>query len=348
MLRRRGSFCSRCSQYAAFSALLLISVSRASAQSNAFEQPGEPLEANPANLPSQAGPAFLFKPLKPGARGASYYSITERQRLRWLIINTLAPPHSVEEPEEPSTPAAEAQQNGNTSPPPSQAESQDGKEGGENKQNAASDEDEKSKVKKSDVTRGKQTKRMLYVVPNFGAVSANTQLPPLTTKGKFWLATQDSFDYSSFVWTGIIAGQQFGLNSSPEFGHGMAGYGRYYWHNFVDGVSATYFTEAIVPTISHQDPRYYTLGSGNPLRRLYYALSRVVVTKTDSGGTSFNWSEVGGNALAAGLANAYYPPQERTGRQTLINWGSQIESAALNNIAKEFWPDFRHYVLRKD
>jgi hypothetical protein len=260
----------------------------------------------------------------------------------------LAPPHLAEQPEETPTAAAEAQQNRNTSPPPSQAESQDGKEGGENKQNAASDEDEKSKIKKSDVTRGKQTKRMLYVVPNFGAVSANTQLPPLTTKGKFWLATQDSFDYSSFVWTGIIAGQQFGLNSSPEFGHGMAGYGRYYWHNFVDGVSGTYFTEAIVPTISHQDPRYYTLGHGNPLRRLYYALSRVVLTKTDSGSISFNWSEVGGNALAAGLANAYYPPQERTGRQTLINWGSQIESAALNNIAKEFWPDFRHYVLRQN
>jgi hypothetical protein len=73
-----------------------------------------------------------------------------------------------------------------------------------------------------------------------------------------------------------------------------------------------------------------------------------VLTKTDSGSISFNWSEVGGNALAAGLANAYYPPQERTGRQTLINWGSQIESAALNNIAKEFWPDFRHYVLRQN
>jgi hypothetical protein len=245
------------------------------------------------------------------------------------------------------TSATETQQNGNTSPPSSQAGSQEGKEGGENKQSAASDEDEKSKVKKSEVTKGEQTNRILYVVPNFAAVSANTQLPPLTTKGKFWLATEDSFDYSSFVWTGIISGQEFGLNNFPEFGQGMAGYGRYYWHNFVDGVSGTYFTEAIVPWISHEDPRYYTLERGNPLRRLYYALSRVVLTKTDSGGTSFNWSEVGGNALEAGLSNAYYPPQERSGRQTLINWGAQIESAALNNIAKEFWPDFRRYVLRR-
>jgi hypothetical protein len=76
------------------------------------------------------------------------------------------------------------------------------------------------------------------------------------------------------------------------------------------------------------------------------------VTKTDSGGLSFNWSEVGGNALEAGLSNAYYPPSERGGRQTARNWGVQMESAALNNIAKEFWPDIRHgirhVILRRD
>lgn len=185
------------------------------------------------------------------------------------------------------------------------------------------------------------------VVPNFGAVSANTQLPPLSTKGKFWLATEDNFDYSSFIWTGILAGQEFGLKNYPEFGQGMAGYGRYYWHTFVDGVSGTYFTEAIIPWITHEDPRYYTLGHGGFFRRTGYALSRVIMTKTDSGGSSFNWSEVAGNAFEAGLANAYYPPQERGARQTAINWGAQLESAALNNIAKEFWPDVRRLLFRQ-
>ena len=99
-------------------------------------------------------------------------------------------------------------------------------------------------------SKGKQTSRMLWIVPNFAAVSANTKLPSLSAKSKFWLATEDSFDYSAFVWTGIIAGQEFGLKNYPEFGQGMAGYGRYYWHNFVDGVSGTYFTEAIVPWVT--------------------------------------------------------------------------------------------------
>jgi hypothetical protein len=192
----------------------------------------------------------------------------------------------------------------------------------------------------------RQTKRMFWVVPNFGAVSANTQLPPLTPRGKFNLAFHDSFDYSSFVWTGILAAQSLALNSDPELGHGLAGYGRYYWRGFVDGVSGTYFTEAIVPVISREDPRYYTLGHGGFWRRFYYALSRTYLTKTDSGGVNFNWSEVGGNACEAALSNLYYPPQERGVHQTLRDWGTQMESAAANNIAKEFWPDIRQKVFR--
>jgi hypothetical protein len=198
-----------------------------------------------------------------------------------------------------------------------------------------------------DDSEGKQTKRMLWVVPNFAAVSANTQLPPLSPHAKFVLAAHDSFDYSSFVWTGIIAAQSFALNSDPELGHGIAGYGRYYWRAFADGVSGTFFTEAIVPTLTHEDPRYYTMGHGGFLHRATYALSRTFLTKTDSGGSSFNWSEVGGNGLEAALSNAYYPPQERGAGQTLRDWGTQMESAVLNNIAKEFWPDVRRDLFHR-
>jgi len=192
-----------------------------------------------------------------------------------------------------------------------------------------------------------QTKRMLWVVPNFAAVSAGKQLPSLSTREKFVLATRDCMDYSGFTWSAILAAQSYALNSDPELGRGAAGYGRYYWRTFVDGVSGSYFTEAIVPSLTHEDPRYYTKGQGGFLRRTGYALSRVVLTKTDSGGTSFNWSEVAGNAAVAGLSNAYYPPQERGMHQTLRDWGAQMESAALNNIAKEFWPDIRHKILRQ-
>ncbi len=199
-----------------------------------------------------------------------------------------------------------------------------------------------------DDSQGQQTKRMFWLVPNFAAVSAHTQLPPLSTREKFVLAAKDSVvDYSSYTWAGILAGQAMLLNSDPELGHGIAGYGRYYWRAFADEVSGTFFTEAIVPAITHQDPRYYTMESGGFFRRSGYAISRAFVTKTDSGGTSFNASEVVGNALEAGLSTAYYPPQERGLSQTALNFGTQMESAVLNHVFQEFWPDIRRKVFRQ-
>jgi hypothetical protein len=235
------------------------------------------------------------------------------------------------------------QQADSTSPSPSQEQSQPGNAG----KNPGASTEEGCASQSTDDSQGKQTNRILWVVPNFAAVSANKQLPPLSVKGKFWLATEDTFDYTGFVWAGILSGQDFATKAYPEFGQGMAGYGRYYYHVFIDGVSGSFFTEAIFPSITHEDPRYYTLGHGGFLRRTGYALSRVVITKTDSNGKSFNWSEVVGNAFEAGLSNAYYPPEERGARQTAINWGTQLESAALNNIAKEFWPDVRRLLFRE-
>lgn len=201
---------------------------------------------------------------------------------------------------------------------------------------------------KADHSEGQQTKRMFWIVPNFAAVSAYTVLPPLSRRDKLALAREDSVDYTSFIWAGILAGQSMALNSYPELHHGIAGYGRYYWRAFADQASGAFFTEAIVPALTREDPRYYTRGYGGFFRRAGYALSRVVLTRTDSGGTSFNFSEIVGNAMEAGLSNLYYPPQERGLRKTAENWGAQLESAALNNIIKEFWPDIRRKLLRRE
>jgi hypothetical protein len=201
--------------------------------------------------------------------------------------------------------------------------------------------------RKKDTSEGQQTQRMFGVIPNFAAVSAHTEVPPLTAGGKFWLATRDSVDYSSFIWTGMQAGQSMALRSYPELGHGAAGYSRYYWRAFADQASGSYFTEAIVPALTHEDPRYYTLGYGGFFRRAGYALSRIVITKTDSGSRSFNYSEIVGNGMEAGLANLYYPPQERSLHNTAVNWAAQLEGAALNNVFREFWPDIRHKFLRQ-
>lgn len=196
----------------------------------------------------------------------------------------------------------------------------------------------------SDEETAQQTKRILWVIPNYRAVSANTQLSPLSFKEKFWLATQDSFDYSAFIWVGMVAGIAMGSKSQPSFGQGASGYGIYYAHNFADNTIENYLVEAIVPAATKEDPRYYTLGHGGFFKRTGYSLSRLLVTRTDSGHATFNVSEIVGAGAAAGIGNAYYP-NENTWVKTYQRWGSQILQDGISNIAKEFWPDINRALF---
>lgn len=196
-----------------------------------------------------------------------------------------------------------------------------------------------------DGQEGQQTKRILWIIPNYRAVSANTQLPPLSIKGEFWLATEDTFDYSDLILVGGLAGLSMAQKSQPAFGQGGAGYGRYYWHTFADGGIENYMTEAVVPVVTREDPRYYTLGKGGFLKRTGYAVSRLFITRTNAGSSTFNLSEVVGAGAAAGIGNAYYPQQSNPWVKTYQRWGTQMALDGVFNILKEFWPDINRSVF---
>jgi hypothetical protein len=193
---------------------------------------------------------------------------------------------------------------------------------------------------------GKQEKRILGIIPNYRAVSANTYLPPLSFKSELWLATQDTFDYSDFIFVAALSGIDMAGNSEPTFGQGAEGYGKYYWHVFADTGIENYMAEAIVPAITREDPRYYTLGKGGLVKRTGYALSRLFVTRTNSGGSTFNLSEVVGAGGAAGIGNLYYPAQANPWVKTYQRWGTQVGLDGVFNVVKEFWPDINKAVFR--
>ena len=196
-------------------------------------------------------------------------------------------------------------------------------------------------------SQGKQSARILGVIPNYRAVSADAKLPPLSFKGKFKLATEDSFDYSSLLVAGFMAGISEAKNQTPAFHQGGAGYARYFWHSFADQAVGNYFTEFIVPDATREDPRYFTRAHGGFVKRTGYAVSRLFVTRTDSGGETFNFSEIIGNGAAAGISDLYYPRPERTWTKTGQKWATQIGLDGVFNVLKEFWPDIRHGVFRQ-
>ncbi len=188
-------------------------------------------------------------------------------------------------------------------------------------------------------TEGRQTKRILFMVPNFRAVSADSQLRPQEVKEKFKTASLDSLDYSSFLFYGIQSGIAFVDKSYPEFHQGTAGYARYYWHTLADSTDENYWVEFIVPAALHQDTRYYTLGKGGFAKRFSYAFSRAFITRTDRGNNTLNVSEMLGSGVSASISNLYYPSQERTFTKTYQRWITDFVIDGSVFVFKEFWPD---------
>jgi hypothetical protein len=189
---------------------------------------------------------------------------------------------------------------------------------------------------------GLQTKRILYIIPNFRAVSADQHLPPQTVKEKFKTAALDSVDYSSFIFVAIQSGVAQARNATPEFHHGAAAYGRYYWHTYADYVNENMWVEFILPAALHQDSRYYTLGRGSFAKRFAYSVSRVAITRNDSGRSAFNASEILGAGAASGISSLYYPSQERTFSKTFGLWMTNLAIDGGSSLFKEFWPDINN------
>ena len=188
---------------------------------------------------------------------------------------------------------------------------------------------------------------ILWIIPNYRADESSDVYHPLTHKEKFKVALSDSFDPSAFLVAGVFAGINMAQDQYPSFGQGAAGFGKYYGGAFADQAIGNFMTEAIFPIALHQDPRYFVKGSGGFWKRTGYAISREVVTRGDNGHDQFNASEIGGNAIAAGISNLYYPSADRTLSKTATRWGQQLALDTFFNVVKEFWPDVRHKVLRQ-
>ena len=189
---------------------------------------------------------------------------------------------------------------------------------------------------------------ILGVVPNYTTVNEPPKkYQPISARGKFKLATEDTFDPCSLAITGIYAGVAQWGNNYRQFGQGAQGYGKRYGAAFADGAISNYITEGFLPSLLHEDPRLFRLGTGRKMKRAIYAMTRVLITRTDSGGEQFNISEIAGNLASASLSNLYYPPLNRSVENTLDHFAINVLSDAGFNILKEFWPDMRRKVLHR-
>jgi hypothetical protein len=192
-----------------------------------------------------------------------------------------------------------------------------------------------------------QPKRILGIMPNYRAVSAGAIAPPPTPREAFKIATDNSFDYSAFVFTGLTSMIAEGEDDHPQLGKGIPGFWAYSWRGFLDKTDGNYWVIFALPTVLHEDERYYSLGHGPILKRGIYAATRIFVTPDYNGHNTINASELLGRGIAQGISITYYPSQDRTVGDLASKYGYALLRDAATNTFREFWPDIAVHVLHR-
>ncbi len=201
--------------------------------------------------------------------------------------------------------------------------------------------------KKKQEQTGTSNDRLFYALPNFLTVETK-DVPPLTAKQKFGVVARGSFDYIQIPWYGFLSGISQAEDSEPGYGQGAAGYGKRFGAALADGTIENFMTGAILPSLLRQDPRFFESGKGSFSHRTGYAISRIFITRTDSGHQQFNYSEIVGSALSASISTySYHPKADRTLSNTASVWGTEIGYDTITIVVKEFWPDIRRKLRKK-
>jgi hypothetical protein len=195
-------------------------------------------------------------------------------------------------------------------------------------------------------TDTEEGKRIFWIIPNFRTAALPVPYQSLSSGEKFRIATQDAIDPGTFALAALFAGESQLSNNTPSFGQGVAGYGRYLGTAYADFFIGDYMTEAVYPSLLHQDPRYSRRGTGNVWSRLGYSAGQIFLTHGDNGRTQFNFSEVAGNSTAVAISMAYYP-ENRDVVDGVSKLGIQLGVDMAANILKEFAPDITRKFHRK-
>ena len=192
--------------------------------------------------------------------------------------------------------------------------------------------------------------RALGVFPMFSITYLGDQTASLKPKQKFKLAFRSSVDPVSFVVPFFVAGLHMALNDQEGFSWGVKGLGERAGAAYLDSLNGSLIGTGLLPSILHQDPRYYRMGYGSTKRRLLYAMATTVICKHDNSGKwEPNYSNIGGNIAAGAISTLYYPPSEDSGVGLTITNGLIVTATgAAGAIFNEFWPDLSRKLFHKD
>jgi hypothetical protein len=189
--------------------------------------------------------------------------------------------------------------------------------------------------------------RILGVIPDFQTVpSSSGRVAPLTVRQKWSLALRETADPFNVVNAAMAAGLSQRGDQTPKYGEGGEAYGMRFGAALADFGSQNFFSAGVLCSLLRQDPRYYRRGPEHGfLSRVAYSVSRVVVTRNDSGAAAFNASGIGGMAMGIAASNLYYPSRSVGGDVMAGRIVTSLTGGVLGNLMSEFWPDVQRKLF---
>jgi hypothetical protein len=152
---------------------------------------------------------------------------------------------------------------------------------------------------------------------------------------KFHLAYKGLTHPTFFAFEGLWAGVEQAAHT-PDYRQGARGYGERFGANLASGTSEAFFGNAVLPSLLHQDPRYFYEGSGTKGSRAWHAIEAPFVCKGDNGKSQPNYSQWGGSLISASLSNTYYPSSDRGAGLVFRNFGTSMGLHVVLGLAQEF------------
>lgn len=184
--------------------------------------------------------------------------------------------------------------------------------------------------------------------PGLTVVNNRPDLPPLSPHEKFSIFYKQLYNPCRYVGAAFAAGISQAQDGLPGYGQGMEGYGKRVGANVADTALATFFGRSLLPTLLHDDPRYFRLGrTAGFKQRLMHAVLSPEWTRRDNGTHRFNYSRVLGDFMATGIGNAYYPESDRGAGPTFSRGFTMLGIASGTAAFQEFWPDIKAKFFRK-
>jgi hypothetical protein len=195
--------------------------------------------------------------------------------------------------------------------------------------------------------KAEEKQRIAGVVPNFNVVMGGSAVP-LSPGQKFDLAFHSIIDPYVFGIATVVAGYSELVDSHTGFGHGPSGYFKRFGAAYTDTAVGTMIGNALLPVVLKQDPRYFRMGPGHPVKtRIIYSALTTFICHGDNGKRQFNYSNVVGNFISGGISNAYYPADERGAGLTIENAAVVTVEGMVGAQVLEFAPDVIDYIHRK-